>query len=138
MAEEDKVDVPELPPAPRVARLGGLVAIAASIVVGSVVILQDQITNELSSSPPHVASVESSASEPVLVNVLQSALENRIGESMSSESVALEPKIIIQFDEQHARRFNEYLLRHAEHSVLGLQQGVMPLVRVVIFNSVGI
>lgn len=48
------------------------------------------------------------------------------------------PKIIEHFSEEHAKRFNEYLLRHAEHSVYGSGQGVMPLARVASVNSVGI
>lgn len=49
-----------------------------------------------------------------------------------------QPKVHVTFDERHARRFNEYLLRHAEHSAYGSGQGLMPLVRVASVNSVGI
>lgn len=49
-----------------------------------------------------------------------------------------EPKIIDQINEDHARRLNQYLLRHAEHSMHGSRQGAMPFVRVASVNSVGI
>lgn len=49
-----------------------------------------------------------------------------------------DPVVIHEFNEEQAKRFNEYLLRHAEHSSFGLGRGVMPLARVASVNSVGI
>lgn len=51
---------------------------------------------------------------------------------------ARQPKMHVVFDEGHARRFNEYLLRHTGHSAFGSSQGLMPLARVASVNSVGI
>lgn len=59
-------------------------------------------------------------------------------ETGNQTSVIKMPKIHVEFDERHARRFNEYLLRHAEHSAFGSSQGIMPLARVASVNSVGI
>lgn len=60
------------------------------------------------------------------------------GVSGLEEGVARQPKMHVVFDEGHARRFNEYLLRHAGHSAFGSSQGLMPLARVASVNSVGI
>lgn len=49
-----------------------------------------------------------------------------------------QPKMIVEFSEEHARQFNEYLLRHAEYSIAGSGQGLLPLARVASVNSVGI
>jgi sigma-E factor negative regulatory protein RseA len=96
-------------------------AIAASIAVAVVVGVQYQSvgTNEL----PLLADADS---EPLSTG------------DVLPEVALKEPKIYVEFDERHARRFNEYLLRHAEHSAFGSSQGIMPLARVASVNSVGI
>ena len=96
-------------------------AIAASIVVAVVVGVQYQSvgTNEL----PLLAEADS---EPLSTG------------DVLPEVALKEPKIYVEFDERHARRFNEYLLRRAEHSAFGSSQGIMPLARVASVNSVGI
>ena len=53
-------------------------------------------------------------------------------------AIKKEPKLIEDFTEEHARRFNEYLLRHAEHSVASSHASMIPLVRVASVNAVGI
>lgn len=96
-------------------------AIAASIAVAVVVGVQYQSvgTNDL----------------PLLAEADSESLST--GDVLPEVSVK-EPKIYVEFDERHARRFNEYLLRHAEHSAFGSSQGIMPLARVASVNSVGI
>jgi len=101
--------------------LGRSFAIAASIAVAVVVGVQYQSvgTNEL----PLLAETDTESKSTIDTLPVASAKE---------------PKIYVEFDERHARRFNEYLLRHAEHSAFGSSQGIMPLARVASVNSVGI
>jgi len=49
-----------------------------------------------------------------------------------------QPKMHDTMSVEHARQFNQYLLRHAEHSIRGTRSGLMPLARVASVNSVGI
>ena len=56
-----------------------------------------------------------------------------VDESLYSDlSVAVVEK---PFTPEHARRLNEYLLRHAENSVTGGRSGLMPLARVASFTN---
>jgi sigma-E factor negative regulatory protein RseA len=48
------------------------------------------------------------------------------------------PKLIDRFSDADARRFNGYLLRHAEQSALSGRQGMAPFARVASFNSAGL
>jgi len=49
-----------------------------------------------------------------------------------------QPKMHDTMSAEHIRQFNQYLLRHAEHSIRGTRSGLMPLARVASVNSVGI
>ena len=49
-----------------------------------------------------------------------------------------QPKMVANLSERQLQRFNEYLLRHAEHSLAYSGQGLMPLARVASVNAVGI
>jgi len=122
-------NVAELPA--KTSRLRSAFAIAASGVLALVLATQYQQGLNSNSSQPLVAEVtpEQSVQDQGIQKV---ALTEASSESPRS------PKIIVEFSDEHMKRFNEYLLRHAEHSSFGAGQGVMPLARVASLNSVGI
>lgn len=99
-------------------------AVAASVVFALVLVsrFETQPTPEQST----VIAASTAPAEQALVSV---------GNAVVQDS---QPRIIVDFDEAHAKRFNEYLLRHAEQSIYGSRQGIMPLARVASVNSVGI
>ncbi|WP_250657276.1 sigma-E factor negative regulatory protein [Alkalimarinus coralli] len=66
--------------------------------------------------------VEKNTAIDVLQNSLPAASD---GESVEGVQVVERP-----FTPEHARRLNQYLLRHAENSVTGGRSGLMPLARV--------
>ncbi len=49
-----------------------------------------------------------------------------------------QPKMIANLNDEQLQRFNEYLLRHAEHRLVQPGQGMLPLARVASVNAVGI
>lgn len=102
-------------------------AVAASMVLGVVLVLQ---YGAKTSVDGQIADRSLGFEEP------DQALA--IGLAQQTTVSARAPKIIHDFSEAHARRFNEYLLRHAEQSSYGSSQGVIPLARVASVNSVGI
>lgn len=99
-------------------KAGGFLALAASVVFAVVFVVQ----NNAGQSPSYPAFAQANES-PI--------------QFVSHDSVR-QPKIVDQMNDQQARRLNQYLLRHAEHSMLGARQGAMPFVRVASVNSVGI
>jgi len=108
-------------------------AIAASLFVAFVFVLQNGIDGGQGLNERLLASesAKNSASEFQSISVVRVSSE-------SSNASKKQPKIIVEFTEEHARRFNEYLLRHAEHSVASSHAGMMPLARVASVNAVGI
>ena len=119
-----------------VTKIGGGLSIAASIFVAFVFVLQNGsggglgLTENLQASAPIIISTDSSGSGLQKVSAVSSYTDKLNAEK--------QPKIIVEFTEAHARQFNEYLLRHAEHSVASSQAGMMPLARVASVNAVGI
>ena len=119
-----------------VTKIGGGLSIAASIFVAFVFVLQNGsggglgLTENLQASAPIIISTDSSGSGLQNVSAVSSYTDKLNAEK--------QPKIIVEFTEAHARQFNEYLLRHAEHSVASSQAGMMPLARVASVNAVGI
>jgi len=112
-------------------------AIAASIFVAFVFVLQNGVDGRSSVNDNLIASVPASLS----VNTNAPGFQNVGTLTASSDSLSVskkQPKIIVEFTEEHARRFNEYLLRHAEHSVASSHAGMIPLARVASVNAVGI
>lgn len=108
-------------------------AIAASLFVAIVFVFQNGVGGQVGINESLLASVSADASA--------SGFQNVHVLTASSEGAAVsekQPKIIVEFTEEHARRFNEYLLRHAEHSVVSSHAGMLPLVRVASVNAVGI
>lgn len=99
-------------------------AVAASVVFALVLVsrFETQPTPEQST----VIAASTAPAEQALVSVGNAVVQDG------------QPRIIVDFDEAHAKRFNEYLLRHAEQSIYGSRQGIMPLARVASVNSVGI
>lgn len=119
------------------AQLSSGFAIAASIFVAFVFVLQNGIetgrpelqNNQLASET--ASSLSSHAEAFQKVSALPADLD---GTDVSKK----QPVIIVEFTEEHARRFNEYLLRHAEHSVASSHAGMTPLARVASVHAVGI
>ena len=111
-------------------RISGGLAIAASVAFAFMFVLQNGVD-----SPLNVNNVPL-AFTPSVVNESEVSRVKYVNSSSISES--RQPKIIVEFSEAHARRFNEYLLRHAEHSVVSSPAGMMPLARVASVNAVGI
>jgi negative regulator of sigma E activity len=111
-------------------------AIAASIFVAFIFVLN----NGVNSGQGLNENLQASASAAVSVGSSVSGLQNvsSVVDKPENSSTEKQPKIIVEFTEAHARRFNEYLLRHAEHSVASSHAGMMPLARVASVNAVGI
>jgi len=108
-------------------------AIAASVFVALVFVLQNGIDGRSGLNNNQLASVPVSVSNSGFQNVSTlTTSSNRLNDANK------QPKIIVEFTEEHARRFNEYLLRHAEHSVASSHAGMIPLARVASVNAVGI
>jgi len=99
-------------------RMAGLASVAASVAFASVFVWQNLNAQGEQNQTPAFA---------------QTALQQ-------NETIAAhrEPKMIETFSEAHARRFNEYLLRHAEQTVGGFSPSGLTLARVASVNSVGI
>ena len=108
--------------------MGSLLALAASMAFAIFLVIQPG--ESVDSIDPSNSIANSHASTDGLRKVSVVIPE-------TSES-AVEPKIMIEMSPEHARYFNQYLLRHAEHSVRGTPSGLMPLVRVASVNSVGV
>ncbi len=108
-------------------RISGGLAIAASVAFALFFVLQSSVNDPLNVNDSQLAAVLPVDATSPLQRV-----------NVSSGSLNKQPKIIVEFSEEHARRFNEYLLRHAEHSVVSSSAGLMPLARVASVNAVGI
>jgi len=65
-------------------------------------------------------------------------LNSEQGGFQQVSTLTRQPKMHETMSVEHARQFNQYLLRHAEHSIRGTRSGLMPLARVASVNSVGI
>jgi|GEM_PF-687874 len=116
-----------------ITKISSGLAIAASLFVAIVFVLQNDVDGQLGINESLITSVSSDASMSGFQNV------NVLTVSSEDSPVSKkQPKIIVEFTEEHARRFNEYLLRHAEHSVASSHAGMMPLARVASVNAVGI
>ncbi len=100
-------------------RLAGLLTVAASALFALVFVWQN-------------VSSENAALE------LPLAQQSQPDSAAQLDVAQRQPKIIEQFSEAHAKRFNEYLLRHAEQTVGGIAPAGLPLARVASVNSVGI
>lgn len=98
-----------------------LFALAASVAFAFAVFWQGNLEQPFTDTIPQTAQVAPSASDLLVVSET-----NR------------QPKIHSHLSDDHAKQFNQYLLRHAEHSVRGTHSGMMPLARVASINSVGI
>ena len=124
---------------------GSIFGIAASAVLALVLATQYQDTLQNSVGQPELVAASGVntpnpedtpaglSNAPLVASVSSNAAA---GFETVADNVA-EPKIIVQLSGEHAELFNQYLLRHAEHSVYGFSQGVMPLARVASVNSVG-
>ena len=108
-------------------RISSGLAIAASVAFALFFVLQSSVNEPLNVNDSQVAAVSPVGSTSALQRV-----------NISNDLIHKQPKIIVEFSEEHARRFNEYLLRHAEHSVVSSSAGLMPLARVASVNAVGI
>jgi len=108
-------------------------AIAASVFVAFFFVLQNGVDGQAGLNDNLLATISTDTTTTGFQNV------NLLTVSSEDTSVSeKQPKIIVEFTEEHARRFNEYLLRHAEHSVASSHAGMMPLARVASVNAVGI
>ena len=96
----------------------GMGAIAASVLFAAVLFVQQN------------------AQQPVIPQVAERDVESDT--SPSTAVHAKQPRIVEQLDASQVRRLNEYLLRHAEHSIAQPGFGMAPLARVASVNSVGI
>jgi len=114
-------------------RWGGGLALAASVVFALVVTLQ--YGNVELQNVPVVANISNASTGAVHLD--EGALVS-VAEQGALGVTHKEPKIMLKFSDAHKRRFNEYLLRHAEQSSYGSSQGIIPLARVASVNSVGI
>lgn len=99
-------------------RVGGLLSLAASVIFAVVFVLQNHAQHDVTFTNVAQANDQQDNALEVVAN--------------------RQPKIIDQISDDQAKRLNHYLLRHAEHSMLGARQGAMPFVRVASVNSVGI
>lgn len=121
---------------------GTAFGIAASAALALVLATQyqDTLTQETGGSSLVAASDPSSleSKDSVLVELPSETFLAGGTANVSSLTRDRQPKIIVQLSDEHAKQFNQYLLRHAEHSVYGFTQGVMPLARVASVNSVGL
>lgn len=116
-----------------VTKYSGGFAVAASLFFALVFVLQNGINNPLGTEG------SSFTSEVALLNTSnQSVYQKANLLTAEPENLNKQPKIIVEFTEEHAQRFNEYLLRHAEHSVASSHAGMIPLARVASVNAVGI
>jgi len=106
-------------------RVGGFLAIAASVAFAFFFVLQNGVTNGSGEGTSLFVGLDTTQEESTLVKA-------------STGSMSHEPRVIIEFSAEHAQRLNAYLLRHSEHAVLGAPSSVMPLARVASVNSVGI
>jgi len=111
-------------------RISGGLAIAASVAFAFIFVLQNGVDSRLNVNNATLAFTSSVVNEQEASGLKYA--------NASSISENRQPKIIVEFSEAHARRFNEYLLRHAEHSVVSSPAGMMPLARVASVNAVGI
>jgi len=102
-----------------------LFALAASIAFAFALFWQGNLEKPFSDTIPQTAQVSSPSSDFLTV------ADNSAGNDR-------QPKIHSQLSADHAKQFNQYLLRHAENSVRGTHSGMMPLARVASINSVGI
>lgn len=100
-------------------RTGGLLAVAASVAFAVLFLFQNSAVDSPVGNPSAIAQI---------------GAEN----NLQTVSAQKQPVMIDHIDEDHARRLNQYLLRHAEHSMHGGRHGTMPFVRVASVNSVGI
>lgn len=122
---EQKADKASVKPFKR-SRVAGFVGIAASGVLALFLATQFQQGLELDNAQQQALQIAQLEQTSDLELAALNADEQR------------DPVVIQEFSEEQAKRFNEYLLRHAEHSSFGLGRGVMPLARVASVNSVGI
>lgn len=129
-------------------KLGGVAAsVAVAFVVGLSV--QQSDTDVLTPAANQLASVA-----PVAPVSTQPRVEWPAAQSLASVPAHVEtqyasqlnhvsqlnrqPKLIDRFSDADARRFNGYLLRHAEQTALSGRQGMAPLARVASFNAAGL
>jgi sigma-E factor negative regulatory protein RseA len=120
-----------------ITKISSGLAIAASILIAIVFVLQNGEYGAIGLSDNLVASESTSLTTGLNVSGLQT-VSTLLTPSSTLNTSKKQPKIIVEFTEEHARRFNEYLLRHAENSVASSHSGMIPLARLASVNSVGI
>ena len=117
-------------------KLGGVAAsVAVAFVVGLSV--QKSGTDVLTPTANQVASVSPVAPVSTQPKVEWPAAVPAQAETQYVSQLNRQPKLIDRFSDADARRFNGYLLRHAEQTALSGRQGMAPLARVASFNAAG-
>ena len=107
-------------------RIGGLFALAASVSFALFLMLQG------GGDVSEVTTASQQAQSGKLL-VVSNELKQKYNNATLDGSVAM-----VEMTDEHVKRFNQYLLRHAEHSVRGTHSGFMPLARVASVNAIGI
>jgi len=110
----------------RYSRVGGLFALAASVTFAFFLMLQEK------GGVSDVITVSQQTQSGELL-VVSNELEQKHKNAALDGSV-----VMVEMTDEHVKRFNQYLLRHAEHSVRGTHSGFMPLARVASVNAIGI
>lgn len=125
----------------RIWKLGGVAAsVAVAFVVGFTVQkpgleIQSSALNQVAAVAPAAAV---STSPVVTWPAAQKAEPAPARKPVQYASqLNLQPGLIDRFSDADARRFNGYLLRHAEQSALSGRQGMAPFARVASFNAAG-
>jgi sigma-E factor negative regulatory protein RseA len=119
------------------AKFSGGLAIAASIFIAFVFVLQNGVEGGRSGLQDKLLASDTTSLSSLHGAGLQT-VSTLSATSEGADALKKQPKIMVEFTEEHARRFNEYLLRHAEYSVASSHAGMIPLVRVASVNAVGI
>lgn len=140
-AESTAAVAPVRPSALVLSRWWKLGGVAASVAVAFVVGLnvQKSDTDVLTPAANQLASVAPVSTQP---RVEWPAAQSPASvpahvETQYASQLNRQPKLIDRFSDADARRFNGYLLRHAEQTALSGRQGMAPLARVASFNAAG-
>lgn len=126
-------------PAANATKLWKLSGIAASIAVAFVVGLNFKAVEPNSPVLDKVVAAQPADSAVLAQHVARqnAVAQELVARDALASAEARQPKLIDRFTEAHAKRFNSYLLRHAENAALSGRQGVVPLARVASVNSMG-
>ena len=125
----------------RLWKLGGVAAsVAVAFVVGFTVQkpgteIQPSALNQVATVAPAAAvSTPPVVTWPAAQKAEPAPARNPV---QYASQLNLQPGLIDRFSDADARRFNGYLLRHAEQSALSGRQGMAPFARVASFNAAG-